>query len=58
MNSLYAQAASLCAANTPFVWASINIAGRFHAPLRLATKMIILEDSIISTIGGGAMEGE
>ncbi len=56
MNSLYSQAASLCAANTPFVWASI-ISQDGSTPRSAGAQMIIREDAIIATIGGGAMEG-
>ncbi len=57
MNSIFAEAAALCQAGTPFVWASI-IKEDGSTPRSAGSKMIILEDGIISTIGGGGMEGE
>lgn len=57
MNSIFSEAAALCQANTPFAWASI-IKEDGSTPRSAGSKMIILEDRIISTIGGGGMEGE
>ncbi len=57
MNSLFSDAARLCAAGTPFVWASI-IREDGSTPRSAGSKMIILPDGILGTIGGGAMEGQ
>lgn len=57
MGSIFAEAAALCAAGTPFVWASI-IKQDGSTPRSAGSKMIILEDQNISTIGGGGMEGQ
>lgn len=57
MKSIFSEAAALCAAGTPFVWASI-IKQDGSTPRSAGSKMIILEDGIISTIGGGGMEGQ
>ena len=57
MKSLFSEAAALCAAGTPFVWASI-IRQDGSTPRSAGSKMIILEDRILSTIGGGGMEGQ
>ena len=57
MKSLFFEAAALCAAGTPFVWASI-IKQDGSTPRSAGSKMIILDDRIISTIGGGGMEGQ
>jgi len=56
MNSIYTEAAGLCAAGTPFVWAVI-ISQDGSTPRSAGSRMLILQDSIVSTIGGGAMEG-
>ena len=55
MNSIFAEAAELCAAGTPFVWASI-ISQDGSTPRSAGSRMLVLEDSIVSTIGGGGME--
>ena len=52
MNSLFSDAARLCAAGTPFVWASI-IREDGSTPRSAGSKMIILPDGILGTIGGG-----
>lgn len=57
MNSIYQDAAALCASRTPFVWASI-ISQNGSTPRSAGSKMIITEDGILATIGGGGMEGE
>ena len=57
MKSIFSEAASLCSAGIPFVWASI-IKQDGSTPRSAGSKMIILEDRIISTIGGGGMEGQ
>ncbi|NMA38195.1 MAG: XdhC family protein [Papillibacter sp.] len=56
MNSIYLKAASLCAENKPFVWASI-ISQDGSTPRSAGTKMLVMEDDIYATVGGGAMEG-
>ena len=56
MNSIFIEAAELCAKGIPFVWASI-ISQDGSTPRSEGSRMLILEDSIVSTIGGGAMEG-
>lgn len=57
MNSIYAEAAALCAAGEPFVWASI-ISQDGSTPRSAGSKMLILQDRIFATIGGGGMEAE
>lgn len=57
MKSIFSEAAALCSAGIPFVWASI-ITQDGSTPRSAGSKMIILEDRIISTIGGGGMEGQ
>ena len=57
MSSIYREAAALCRSGTPFVWAAI-IKQDGSTPRSAGSKMIILKDSIISTIGGGGMEGQ
>ncbi len=57
MNSIFREAAALCAAQTPFVWASI-ISQNGSTPRSAGSKMIITADAILATIGGGGMEGE
>jgi len=55
MNSIFSEAAALCEAGTPFVWASI-LSQDGSTPRSAGSRMLILEDSIVSTIGGGGME--
>ncbi len=55
MNSVFTKAAELCAEGTPFVWASI-ISQDGSTPRSAGSRMLVLEDSIVSTIGGGGME--
>ena len=55
MNSIFTEAAALCRAGTPFVWASI-ISQDGSTPRSAGSRMLVLEESIISTIGGGGME--
>lgn len=57
MKSVFAEAAALCAAGEPFVWASI-ISQDGSTPRSAGSKMLILRDRIVATIGGGGMEGE
>ena len=57
MSSIFTEAAALCRAGTPFVWASI-IKQDGSTPRSAGSKMLILEDRIVSTIGGGGMEGQ
>lgn len=57
MKSIFSEAATLCSEGIPFVWASI-IKQDGSTPRSAGSKMIILEDRIISTIGGGGMEGQ
>ena len=57
MSSIYTEAAALCRAGTPFVWAAI-IKQDGSTPRSAGSKMLVLENSIVSTIGGGGMEGE
>ncbi len=56
MNSIYTKAASLCAENKPFVWASI-ISQDGSTPRSAGTKMLVMDEDIFATVGGGAMEG-
>lgn len=55
MNSIFREAAALCAAGTPFVWAVI-ISQDGSTPRSAGSRMLVLQDSIVSTIGGGGME--
>jgi xanthine dehydrogenase accessory factor len=55
MNSIFAEAAALCRAGTPFVWASI-ISQDGSTPRGAGSRMLVLEGSIVGTIGGGGME--
>lgn len=55
MKSIFSEAAALCAAGTPFVWATI-ISQDGSTPRSAGSRMLILENSIVSTIGGGGME--
>ncbi len=55
MNSIFSEAADLCAAGTPFVWASI-ISQDGSTPRSAGSRMLVLKDGIVSTIGGGGME--
>ena len=55
MNSIFSEAAALCAAGTPFVLASI-LSQDGSTPRSAGSRMLVLEDSIVSTIGGGGME--
>ncbi len=55
MNSIFAEAAELCAAGTPFVWASI-LSQDGSTPRSAGSRMLVLADGIVSTIGGGGME--
>ena len=55
MKSIFSEAAALCAAGTPFVWASI-ISQDGSTPRSAGSRMLVLENSIVSTIGGGGME--
>lgn len=57
MSSIFTEAAALCQAGIPFVWAAI-IKQDGSTPRSAGSRMLILEDRIISTIGGGGMEGE
>ena len=55
MNSIFTEAAELCRAGTPFVWASI-ISQDGSTPRSAGSRMLVLDSSIVSTIGGGGME--
>lgn len=55
MNSIFSEAALLCAQRREFVWASI-ISQDGSTPRSAGSKMLILPDSIVATIGGGGME--
>lgn len=57
MNSLLLEALALCRANTPFALATI-LSQDGSTPRSSGSRMLILSDRIVSTIGGGAMEGE
>ena len=57
MNSVFSEAAALCAQGIDFVWATI-ISQDGSTPRGAGSKMLILPDRIIATIGGGGMEGE
>lgn len=57
MNSIFSEAAALCAAGTPFVWATI-ISQDGSTPRSAGSRMLILADRIIATIGGGGMEAD
>ena len=57
MKSIFSEAAALCAENTPIVLASI-ISQDGSTPRSAGSRMLVLENSIVSTIGGGGMEGE
>ena len=56
MNSIFSEAAALCAGGIPFVWATI-ISQDGSTPRSAGSKMLIREDGIYATIGGGGMEG-
>ena len=56
MSSIFSEAAALCAAGTPFVWATI-ISQDGSTPRSAGSRMLVLADSIVGTIGGGGMEG-
>ena len=55
MNSIFSEAAALCAKGIPFVWATI-ISQDGSTPRSSGSKMLVLADSIVATIGGGGME--
>ncbi len=55
MKSLFREAAGLCAENTPCVLATI-ISQDGSTPRSAGSRMLVLENSIVSTIGGGGME--
>lgn len=57
MNSVFSEAAALCAQGLDFVWATI-ISQNGSTPRSAGSKMMILADRIIATIGGGGMEAE
>ena len=57
MNSIFSEAAALCAERTPFVWATI-ISQDGSTPRSAGSRMLILADRIIATIGGGGMEAD
>lgn len=57
MNSIFAEAAGLCAAGTPFAWATI-ISQEGSTPRGAGSRMLILQDRISFTIGGGGMEAD
>lgn len=56
MKNLFAQALSLMAEQKPFALATI-VKQQGSAPRGVGAKMIITEDSIYGTVGGGGMEG-
>lgn len=57
MKSLLSEALELCREHTPFVFATI-LSQDGSTPRSSGSRMLILQDRIVSTIGGGAMEGE
>lgn len=56
MSSIFQEAAALCRSGTPFVWASITKQDG-STPRSAGSKMIVMQNATISTIGGGGMEG-
>lgn len=57
MKTLFEQALSLIESGRDFVLATI-LSGQGSAPRGTGTQMLILADSIVETLGGGAMEAQ